>query len=160
MTRRSYLVSTTMTGIFTSRKISENVEDRNAYQLTIFSELQQILVPGLQQSRSLTRCFNAKPMEKTFSKDIQLQMRKISPYHMYLIRKLCTTRGSISKEGLYDLEFLNISRFKAHTVMEDETWILVRVVPAADVGHSSTIMSDINGGLQSFQLWTKCSQEL
>ena len=87
-------------------------------------------------------------------------MRKISPYRMHLIRKLCTTRSSISKEGLYDFRFLNISRFKAHTVVEDETWILVRVVLVADDRHSSAIMSDINGGLQSFQLWTKCSQEL
>ena len=64
---------------------------------------------------------------------------------MHLIRKLCTTRGSISKEGLYNLGFLDISRFKAHTVLEDETWILVRVVLVADGHFSNAIMSDING---------------
>ena len=79
---------------------------------------------------------------------------------MYLLRKLCSTLGSLSKEGLYDVGFLNISRFKAHTVVEDETWILVRVVLALDNRFSSAIMSDIDGGLQSFQLWIKCSQEL
>ena len=79
---------------------------------------------------------------------------------MYLISKLRTTLGSISKEGLYDLGFLNISRFKAHAVVEDETWILVRVVLVADVRFSNAIMSDVNGGLQSFQLWIKCSKEL
>ena len=78
---------------------------------------------------------------------------------MYLIRKLCTTLGSISKEGFYDLGFLNISRFKAHTIVEDETWILVRVVTVVDVCFSNAIMSDINGGLQSIQLWIKCSKE-
>ena len=79
---------------------------------------------------------------------------------MYLLRKLYSTLGSLSKEGLYDVGFLNISRFKAHTVVEDETWILVRVVLALDNRCSCAIMSDIDGGLQSFQLWIKCSQEL
>ena len=74
---------------------------------------------------------------------------------MYLIWKLCTTRGSIPKEGLYDLEFLSISGFKAHTVVQDETWIVVRVQLVADDRHSSSIMSDINGDLQSFQPWIK-----
>ena len=64
-------------------------------------------------------------------------MRKISPHRMHLIRKLCTTRGSILKEGFHNLRFLNTSSFKAHTVVEDETWILVRVVLVADDGHSS-----------------------
>ena len=77
---------------------------------------------------------------------------------MYLFRKLCITLGSILKEGLYDLGFLSRSRFEAHTVVEDETWIFVRVVLVADVRFSNAIMSDINGGLQSFQRWiTKCS---
>ena len=80
-------------------------------------------------------------------------MEKTSPYRMYLMRKLCTTLGSISKEGLHDLEFLNISRFKAHAVVEDETWILIRVVLVADDGFSNAIISDVNGDLQSFQLW-------
>ena len=66
-------------------------------------------------------------------------------------RKLCTTLGSLSKERLYDRRILSRSRFKTHTVVEDETWILVRVVLAADVCFSSTIMSDINGSLQTFQ---------
>ena len=79
---------------------------------------------------------------------------------MYLIRKLCTTLSSISNEELCDLEFLGRTRFKAHTVVEDETWILVRVVLVSDVRFSNAIMSDVNGGLQSFQLWIKCSQEL
>jgi hypothetical protein len=70
---------------------------------------------------------------------------------MYLIRKLCTTLGSVSKEGPYDLGFLSRSRFKAHTVVEDETWVLVRVVLVVDVRFSNAIMSDINDGLQSFQ---------
>ena len=69
---------------------------------------------------------------------------------MYLIWKVYTTLGSISEEGLYDIGFLNISRFKAHTIVEDETWILVRVVLVADDRFSNPIMSDINGGsLQS-----------
>jgi hypothetical protein len=79
---------------------------------------------------------------------------------MNLVRKLCTTVGSISKEGLYDLGFLNISRFKAHTIVEDETWILVRVILVADDRFPNMIVSDINGRLQSFQLWIDCSQEL
>jgi hypothetical protein len=69
---------------------------------------------------------------------------------MYLFLKLCTTHGSPPKEGLYDLGFINISRFKAHTVVEDETWILVRVVLEFDVRFSNAIMSNVNGGLQSF----------
>jgi hypothetical protein len=79
---------------------------------------------------------------------------------MYLVRKLCITLGSVLKEGLYDLGFLSRSRFKAHTVVEDETWILVRVVLVVDVRFSNSIMSDIYGGLvQSFQR-IKCSKEL
>ena len=70
---------------------------------------------------------------------------------MYLIRKLCITLGSVSKEGPYDLRFLSRSRFKAHTVVEDETWVFVRVVLVVDVRFSNAIMSDINDGLQSFQ---------
>ena len=72
---------------------------------------------------------------------------------MYLIRKLCLTLGSILKEGRYDRRFLSRSRFKAHTVMEDETRIFVRVVLVADVRSSNAIMSDINARLQSFQRW-------
>ena len=75
---------------------------------------------------------------------------------MYLIRKLCTNLGSISKEGLYDLGLLNISRFKAHTIVEDKTWIFVRAVLVANDRFSNAIISDINGGLQSFQLWIEC----
>ena len=41
--------------------------------------------------------------------------------------------------------------------MEDETWILVRVVLMFDVRFSNAVMSDMNGGLQSFQRWIKCS---
>ena len=41
--------------------------------------------------------------------------------------------------------------------MEDETWILVRVVLVFNVRFSNAIMSDMNGGLQSFQRWIKCS---
>ena len=77
-------------------------------------------------------------------------MEKTSPYRMYLIQKLCTTLGSVSKEGLYDHGFLNKSRFKAHTIVEDEMWILVRVILVADDRFSNAIMSDVNGGLQSF----------
>ena len=77
---------------------------------------------------------------------------------MYLIRKLCTTLGSISKKRLYDLGFLNKSRFKAHTIVEDKTRIFVRGVLVTNDRFSNTIISDINGGLQSFQLWIKCSQ--
>jgi hypothetical protein len=76
---------------------------------------------------------------------------------MYLFRKVCITLGSISKEGFYDLGFLSRSRFKAHTVVEDKPWILVGVVLVDDVRFSNAIMSDINGGLQSFQWWIKCS---
>jgi hypothetical protein len=64
---------------------------------------------------------------------------------MYLIRKSCITLGSISKEALYNLKSLSMSRFKAHAVVEDETWILVRVVLVADVCFSNAIMSDVNG---------------
>jgi hypothetical protein len=74
-----------------------------------------------------------------------------SPYCMYLFRKFCITLGSLSKEGLYGCGFLSRSRFKTHTVVENETRILVRVVLAADVCFSNAIMSNINGGLQSFQ---------
>ena len=76
---------------------------------------------------------------------------------MYLFRKLCIKLGSLSKEGLYDLGSLSRFRFKAHTVVKDETWIFVRMVLAADVSSSNTIISNINGGLQSFQRWIKCS---
>ena len=76
---------------------------------------------------------------------------------MYLIRKICTTLGLISKEQLYVLRFFDITRFKAHAVVEDETWILFRVVLALDNRFPSAIMSDINGSLQSFQLRIKCS---
>ena len=81
------------------------------------------------------------------------------PYCMYLFRKLCITLGSILKEGLYDRGFLSRSRLKAHAVVEDETWILVRVVLAVDVRFSNVIMSNINHdvGLHTFQLWIKCS---
>ena len=87
-------------------------------------------------------------------------MEKMSPYHMYLIRKLCTTLGSISKEALYDIKSLGWTRFKAHAVVEDETRILVIVVPVADVRLSNAIMSDVNGNLQPFQPRIKCSKEL
>jgi hypothetical protein len=76
---------------------------------------------------------------------------------MHLIRKLCITLGSILKEGLHDRGFLSRARLKAHTVVENETWILVRVVLVADVRFSNAIVSDINGGLQSFQRWSECS---
>ena len=76
---------------------------------------------------------------------------------MYLLRKLCLRLGSISKKGLYDLGFFNKSRFKAHTIVEDKTWIFVRGVLVANDRLSNAIISDINGGLQSFQLWIKCS---
>ena len=69
---------------------------------------------------------------------------------MNLFLKLCTTLSSIPKEGLYDLGFFIISRFKTHTVVEDETWIFVRVVLEFDFRFSNAIMSDVNGGLQSF----------
>ena len=67
---------------------------------------------------------------------------------MYLFQKLCTTIGSISKEGLYDFRFLSRTRFKAHTVVEDETWVFLRVVLMGDVRFSNAIMSNINGSLQ------------
>ena len=76
---------------------------------------------------------------------------------MYLLRKVCLTLDSILKESLYDRGCLNRSRLKAHTVMEDETWIFVRVVLNLDVCFSNAIMSDINVSLQSFQRWIKCS---
>ena len=70
---------------------------------------------------------------------------------MYLIREFCITFGSISKEGPYDLGFFNRSRFKAHAVVEDETWILDGVILMGDDRTTNAIMGDINGGLQSFQ---------
>ena len=78
---------------------------------------------------------------------------------MYLLWKLCITLSSLSKEGLYNRGFLSRTRFKAHTVVEDETRILVRKVLMADVRFSNAIMSDINGGLQTdtFQRWIKCA---
>ena len=82
---------------------------------------------------------------------------KTSPYRMNLFRKGCFTLRSILKEGFYDRGFLSTSRFKSHTIMEDETWILFRVVLVADVRFSNALMGDINGGLQSFQRWIKCS---
>ena len=144
--------------------LGEHNDDRNLYfneisgmwkieppSLTFFRELQQVFVRGLQQSCSRCRCSNTKPIE-TLSNEIQLRIAngKTSPYRMYLVRKLCITLGSISKEGLYDLGFLSRPGFKAHTVVEDKTRIFVRVVLVGDVRFSNTIMSDINGGLQSF----------
>ena len=70
---------------------------------------------------------------------------------MHLIRQGCFTLSSTLKEGLYDLGFPSRSRFETHTVVEDETWILIGVVLAGDVSCSSAIMSDINGRLQSYQ---------
>ena len=70
---------------------------------------------------------------------------------MYLFRKFCITLSSLSKERLYDRGFLSRTRFEAHTVVKDETWILLRVVLVADVRCSNAIMRDINGVLQSFQ---------
>ncbi len=70
---------------------------------------------------------------------------------MYLIRQLCITLSSILEEGLYDLGFLSRARFEAHTVVEDETWILVGVIAMPDVRCSSAIMGDIDGSLQSCQ---------
>ena len=68
---------------------------------------------------------------------------------MYLIRKICTTLGSCSNEGLHDPGFLSISRFKAYNVVEDETWILVGVVLVAGDRFPKAIISDVRG-LQSF----------
>ena len=76
---------------------------------------------------------------------------------MYLFRKLCTTFGSMLKEGSYDRGLPRRSRFKAHTVVKDETWIFVRVVLAVDVRFPNATISNINGCLQSFQRWIKCS---
>ena len=55
---------------------------------------------------------------------------------------------------------LSRTRFKAYTVVEDEAWILFRVVLVGDVCFSNVTMSDINGGLQTFQQWIKCFWEL
>ena len=84
--------------------------------ITLFSEFQKVLVPRMQmqQSRSLTRCFNAKPIENTSVNSIADDSEKTPAYQMYLIRKLCTTLGSISKEELYGLNI-----FKAPTIVED-----------------------------------------
>ena len=68
---------------------------------------------------------------------------------MYLLWKLCIAFTSLSKEGLYDREFLSRTRLKAHTVVEDEAWILVREVLMVDVRFPNAIMSDINAGLQT-----------
>ena len=76
---------------------------------------------------------------------------------MYLIGQPCLTRSSLLKEGLYDLGFVIRSRLKAHTVVEDETWILVGIVLVGDISLSRSIMSDIDGGLQSSQRWIKSS---
>ena len=69
---------------------------------------------------------------------------------MYLIWKLCITLRSLLKEGLYDRGFLSRSRFKAHTVVEYEMRIFVRVVLEVDVRSSSATMTDINASLSSF----------
>ena len=74
----------------------------------------------------------------------------MSPYRMYLFRKYCTTLGSLSKERLYDRRCLYRTRFKTHTVVEDEARILVREVLVVDVRFPNATMSDINGGLQTF----------
>ena len=73
----------------------------------------------------------------------------MSPYRMNLFRKLCTTFSSLSKEGLYDREFFSRTRLKAHTVVEDEAWILVREVLMVDIRFPNAIMSDINAGLRA-----------
>ena len=85
---------------------------------------------------------------------------------MYLIRKLCTTLGSTFKEGPYDFRFLNISRFKAHTIVWDnlKTWILVRVVLVAHDRFSNAIISDINSpfscGLSALKVSIYCTSSL
>ena len=138
-----------MTGIFTLGKNHWAVEHQNDPSLTFFSELQQVLVGSLQQSRSRTRCFNTKPIYIISVMRFNFKMRKTSPYRMYLLRKLCIAFTSLSKKGLYDRGFLSRTRFKTHTVVEDEAWILVREVLMADVRFPNAIMSDINGGLQT-----------
>ena len=85
---------------------------------------------------------------------------------MYLIRKLCTTLGSTFKKGPYDFRFLNISRFKAHTIVWDnlKTWILVRVVLVAHDRFSNAIISDINSpfscGLSALKVCIYCTSSL
>jgi hypothetical protein len=71
---------------------------------------------------------------------------------MYLFQKPCIALGSITKEGLDDFRFLSRTILEAHTVfVENEMWIFVRVILSVDVRFSNSIMSDINGGLQTFQ---------
>ena len=41
---------------------------------------QQVLVPSFQESQSYTKCFNAKPIKKKFSNEIQLRMRIRHPH--------------------------------------------------------------------------------
>jgi hypothetical protein len=75
---------------------------------------------------------------------------------MYPFQNFWITLCSTLKEGPNDLEILLKSRFKAHIVVEDEMWILVSVVLLFDVRFFNVIMSDINGGLQSYQRWIEC----
>ena len=70
---------------------------------------------------------------------------------MDLFRKVCIILARSRGKDSTITDFSVDSRFKAHTVMEDETWIFVRAVLAADVHFSNAIMSDINGGLQPAQ---------
>ena len=108
--------------------------------------------PQYAASSILYEVFKCRAYRKNFSYEIQWLMRRPhSPYRMYLIRKLCTALGSTFKEGPYDFRLFNISRFKAHTIMEDnlKMWILVRVVLVANDRFSNAIISDINGGLFS-----------
>ena len=57
---------------------------------------------------------------------------------MHLILKLCTILRS--KGGHKDFKFINISRFKAHTVVEDENWRKVLVTDVRFSIHSITVM--------------------
>ena len=75
---------------------------------------QQVLVPGFQESQSYTKCFNAKPIKKKFSNEIQLRMRIRHP-HVPTSKALRHPR--LDLEGrTYDLGFLSRFTFKRSNV--------------------------------------------
>jgi hypothetical protein len=100
--------------------------------------------------------FQCKAYKKQFSNGFNCKWEEVTISHVPVPEALHYTRLDL-KEGLNNLGFVSRSGFETHTVVEDETWIFVREVLVADVRFSEANMSDINGGLQSFQQWIKCS---
>ena len=142
----SYLVNTTMTGIFTSKKFTKMWKNRNTLH-----------------SRSLANFNKSSPAVCSISYPYEvIQCKAYRRKKNSVMRFTCTCSRSIAlpsarfRRNDSTIVDLSKTRFKAYTVVEDEAWILFRVVLLADVCFSNATMSDINGGLQTFQQWNKC----